>query len=232
MAVLGGLGTRRFEQLLYFDDVAFTQNHRTKGGPSGSMVADGLYVADDSSDPTSGAMNSSGSLVTGSITTGAVTNGTTNWSIGIDQGQAYNVSMISLIDTGTAGAGLSWSGSNDSLTLYESADNSSWDYIAYYQPLARTYASGSAMSINMLCDTTKRYLKLYADSGPLLSAEGNIPYFSGIRTYQSSPTVKASGSYSNVTSAVIDSGQGQQKDIITSYYPPTDTGGGTSRNVG
>ena len=227
-----------FEQLLFFDDTSFTQRFRVFAGPSGSITTngDGLYLANDSADPTSSVLNSSGSLITGLATEGAIYNGTTNWSIGIDQGHAYNVRMLSLIDTGSAGFGILTSGSGDSLEAYQSVDNSTWTLVDTYQPLSRVIASGSAttidpitrgsisssvMTINILGDFTQRYIKLYASNGPLKSAEGDTLWISGILTYQEAPLSWSSGSYSEGIRSTIQSGQVKATtDIITTYKQP------------
>ncbi len=209
------IGARRYEQRFFSDDIKTEQKIRISHGPSGSMVSDGLYLADDSADPTSSTLLSSGSLLTGSITNGVIYNNSTNYSVGIDQGKAYNTSMIILIDEGSAGYGISRSGSiGDSGTLYQSTDNSTWTLVQNYQPLTRVVASGSSvdnpnapMMITIACNTTQRYLKLYMDKGPLRSAEGKALYLSAMSTYQETPLTWSSGSYGKEISVTVPSDQ-------------------------
>ncbi len=221
-----------FEQFIYFNDLSTTSKVRVSAGPSGSYIqhGNGLYLDDDSADPTSSTLLPSGSIISGSITEGVIYNGTTNWSIGIDQGRAYNTSMVILIDDGSAGYGITFSGSGDSLTSYQSTDNSTWSLVQNYQPLTRVVASGSSvdnpnapMMILILGDFTQRYIKLHADNGPLKSVVGNTLWFSGIQTYQENPLTWSSGSYSDKIHIIVTSDQvanPEKKEIPITYNRP------------
>jgi hypothetical protein len=223
-----------FEMPLFFDDVTANVKFADLPTPSGSVTNTGLYLADDSADPTSSTLGTNAPLVDGDVEVVAQVPSTDSWSIGVDQGQAYTATMFSLYDDGTAGSGILASGSNDSLTLYQSTDNSTWSLVKLYHPLLRTQHSGSISVIHLACDTTQRYLKVYSDRGALQSATGLAPQFTEVDTWQQQDTFFTSGSTFNVISSTIPTGQvSKREDILTAYRTdPIPVGrGGRSRVI-
>jgi len=151
--------------------------------PSGSLYNDGLYLADDSADPTSSTLNSSAALVNLDYKTATIT-GTrgTNESIGVDLGQAKAITSLTLYDDTSAGAGICWSGSKDSCELYGSTDNSAWTLLRKYKPITRTLFSGSVddtisqIELTLVSGSvraeTYRYFKVYSNEGALVGFDG------------------------------------------------------------
>lgn len=225
---------RTFEMALFFDDVASKLKFADLPAPSGSIVNTGLYLADDSADPTSGALGTNAALVDGTLNVVAQSPATTSWSIGIDQGKPYNTTMFSLYDAGFSGSGILASGSNDSLTLYQSTDNSTWTLVKLYHPLNRTQHSGSISVIHLACDTTQRYLKVYADRGNLLTADGNAPQFTEVDTWQQESNFFTSGStFHRITSTIVLGQPPKRESILTAYRtdPAPVSRGGRSRAI-
>jgi len=189
------------------------------------MVNTGLWSTDDSANTTSSTLLTNDTLVNGDITASSIPeiSGSSGsfgsfWSIGIDQGCAYDVSMVSLYDDGSAGSSIFWLGAFDSLALYQSEDNAIWTGVHTYQPIHRMLYSGSAYVIHIACDTTQRYLKLCAHSGSLRSSTGEYIQPTEITTWQSSGPFETSGS---TYSEIIVGGQnyGKKKTVLVAYTP-------------
>lgn len=198
-----------FNLPIYFEDIKEEQRFMSPLSMSGSLFNTGLHLTDDTTDPSGSTLNTLATLVDEHYSTVAVSGSASSGSIGIDLGKARAVSKLTLYDDGTAGAGITWSGSSDSLQGFRSADNSSWHWFEDFY-VERELYSGSAYQIECPFSTTQtyRYFKLYADSGYLKSAVGNYLGFTEIKAWIQPDAVEVSGSIYHDN--IVDVG-----DIIT-----------------
>jgi len=209
-----GTNINPYNVTIYSEPLRSGDEHTTSPSPSGSIYSDGLYLADDSADPLSSTLNSSGSLVdlrfndiaiSGTDLSGA--NRSLFESVGVDLGSSKKITEIRLIDNGDAGAGISWSGSRDSATVYGSTDNSTWVKLKEFNPISRTTFTGAVGSwyqtrfplySGSVVYYDYRYFKVYADEGPLISMAGNSLVYTEILTEEYIAGTPVSGSTYNV----------------------------------
>lgn len=98
----------------------------------------GLFLADDSSDPTSSVLNAQADLSDGDIETATSATLTGTYSVGLDLSTAKTITKIRLYDNGaTTNSGIYTFGSNDALDVYTSSDNSTWTLLASFKPVVR-----------------------------------------------------------------------------------------------
>jgi hypothetical protein len=171
--------------------------------------ASGLFLADDSSDPTSSTLGAQADLADGDIETATSATLTGSYSVGLDLTTAKEVVRLTLYDIGTnTVTGISVSGANDSLAVYTSSDNSTWVLHETFKPLVRReFLSGdnypspvpsplpSPLPYSDLTDPiyiidlvffdppTTRYIKAYANRGALMDISGDEIEYTEVEAY-------------------------------------------------
>jgi len=210
---------------------------RFQPNPSGSLYNDGLYLADDSTNPLSSTLVTKPGLVDLNYRTPVITGQRTlNESLGVDLGTPKAITELMLLDDGTAGTGINWSGSHDSALVYGSDDNLTWVKLRSYKPVDRELFSGSIyrsffpLTSGSVISESYRYFKVYADQGTLMSGDSNSLIYTEMLTTQIPETILTSGSIYRtyyVSGLANDGGSGANK--ITGNIP-VGGGGGIPKN--
>lgn len=119
-------------------DRTFTRKINTIPGIDIDISATGLFLADDSSDPTSSTLGAQTDLVDGDLQNVISGTLTGSYSIGLDLGSSKTIQKLSIYDIIDGNfSGINQDGTNDTFEVYSSADNSTWVLVETFKPLNR-----------------------------------------------------------------------------------------------
>ena len=125
------------EFIIKASDITISKKINNIPGDELDTTATGLFLADDSTDPTSSTLSAQADLVDGDLQTVISGSLTSTYSIGLDLGSSKTIQKLFIYDVSTNNAGVSQAGVNDTFTVYSSADNSTWVLIEIFKPLNR-----------------------------------------------------------------------------------------------
>lgn len=98
----------------------------------------GLFLADDSADPTSSVLGAQADLVDGDLQNVISGTLTGSYSIGIDLTTSQTIQKLIVYDIIDGNfSGINYNGTNDTFAVYSSDDNSTWVLIETFKPLNR-----------------------------------------------------------------------------------------------